>query len=540
MPAKETNGIEMIQQGRIDYYVPLHFETSNDFEELCNKINSTVNESISNHLSNIQSELQDLRDSIQDNIHSKVHGKLPFTRTFKKWIRDRRAPKQKYASRANDDTSLELFPTASGLKISMTPGEIQAYTDRHETLDIEFEQYKKIYGIGFVNSQQRYILWPLNVQLVSGEFVWVNAVLYIFKNMMGILKLELPLVNVPSQPLMDLNYDAYIKSIDDKWGLMPTCINPTIEDLRNAYIQTITNKNHLTIVVDEGVLTHVILARYDGMPKQIHNIPVDVQEDLYKIIAAPVPEIGCASYRQTARECIEKQSWGYHNMKYILSTTGRCLSIVDTTLIDWLNQHYKEHWKVDTLDNDALALIDQRIIRDLCINAEFALMIPLLKHLNSTYVYIMKRIKPEDVHDVQMKYNLNLMFISQMQESCYGSASEQVEAFERLMPYYLKEKIVNEKMQAIDRLLKDEESQRYEKLQNFLSISGLIMALVFGLPAIYETFKIIRGICVFIPYDIPILTITNTSVGVWIILIIALVFNILCSRKVSRKKTILI
>ena len=137
------------------------------------------------------------------------------------------------------------------------------------------------------------------------------------------------------------------------------------------------------------------------------------------------------------------------------------------------------------------------------------------------------------------KYNLNLMFISKLQEFCYGSASEQVEVFEKLMPYYLKEKIVTEKMQSIDRLLTDEESQRYEKLNNFISIVGLIMASVFGLPAIYDTFKILRGLCVFITYNIPLLTIENTSFGVWILLIIVLIVKIFRSRKISRKNTML-
>ena len=107
------------------------------------------------------------------------------------------------------------------------------------------------------------------------------------------------------------------------------------------------------------------------------------------------------------------------------------------------------------------------------------------------------------------------------------------------MPYYLKEKIVTEKMQSIDCLLTDEESQRYEKLNNFISIVGLIMASVFGLPAIYDTFKILRGLCVFITYNIPLLTIENTSFGVWILLIIVLIVKIFRSRKISRKNTML-
>lgn len=539
MPQREINGIETIQQGRIDFYIPLKFETSINFEGVCKEINDTLNETINDHLSKIQFELQDAFAAVQDEMCIKHGGKLSISRNIKKWMRDKRELKRASVSRSNDGTFIEISPSERGVEVAIKPGEMSAYNDRCEELNFEYEQYEKIYGCGFVNSQQRFTLWPLNVQLVNGEQVWLNAVLCVFENLMGVLKLELPLVNVSPQALKDYDYDAYIKSVDDKWDLLPADCELTIRNLRNAYIQRITNKSHLTIIAQEGMLRNVILARFDGMPKQIHNIPGEVQEELYKIIAAPVSEVGGVSHRHIAREYIEKQSWGYHSMKYILSTTGGCLSIVDTSLVDWLRDYYKEQWKVGILDKDNIITIDKGIIRDLCINAEFALLIPLLKHMNSAYIYSMKQIKPEEIHNVQMKYNLNLMFISKLQEFCYGSASEQVEVFGKLMPYYLKEKIVTEKMQSIDRLLTDEESQRYEKLNNFISIVGLIMASVFGLPAIYDTFKILRGLCVFITYNIPLLTIENTSFGVWILLIIVLIVKIFRSRKISRKNTML-
>lgn len=538
MPPKETNGIEIIQQGRIDFYVPLKFETTINFEGLCKKINDTLNETINDHLSKMQSELQDVYATVKDKMCIERNGKLPFSRNLKRWMRDRRELKRVPVSRANDGTFLEISPSERGVEVAIKPGEMLAYNDRCEELNFEYEQYEKIYGVGFANSQQRFVLWPLNVQLVNGEYVWLNAVLCVFENLMGVLKLELPIVNVSPQVLKDYDYDAYIKSVDDKWDLLPPDCELTIRNLRNAYIERITNKSHLTIIAQEGMLRNIILARFDGMPKQIRNIPGEVQEDLYKIIAAPVSEIGGVSHRHIAREYIENQSWGYHNMKYILSTTGGCLSIADTSLVDWLSDYYKAQWKVGTLDKDNIIAIDKGIIRDLCINSEFALLIPLLKLMNSAYIYSMKQIKPEDIHNVQMKYDLNLMFISKLQEFCYGSVSEQVEAFERLMPYYLKEKIVTEKMQSIDRILTDEESQRYEKLNNFISIVGLIMALVFGLPAIYDTIKILRNLCTFITCNIPILTIENTSAGVWFLLIIVLTVNILSSRKISRKRTV--
>ena len=540
MSLKEKNGIEMIQQGRIDFYIPLKFETSLNYEGLCSKLSGLVKKSIDNHLSGIQSDLHDAWDSVQDNMYTEQHGKLPFRRAVEKWNRDRREAKRVHSSRENDDTCFELSPTDRGIKLTMNPGEMLAYKYRCELLEKEYEQSKKIYGEGFVGSQSRYILWPLRVQLNNGEFVWLHAILFVFDNLMGVLKIELPLKNVSSQPLKDYNYNAYIKGVDDKWGVIPKDCELTIKALRNAYLQKLIDKIGLKDIAQEKMVENIILIRFDNTPKQIHSIPVEVQEDLFRIIAAPVPNLACTSYRQEARDFIEKQSWGNHNVKYILSPTGGCLSIVDMALVEWLTALYKEKHKVDELNTDDLEIVGTSIIEDSCINAEFALVIPMLKSLNSAYVYYMKSFKPEEMHKIQRKYNQNIMFISKLQEYCYGSASEQVETFERLMPYYLKETTTTEKLKALDCIIADDERQRYDKLQSFLSIGGLVMALVFGLPAIYETIKIIRGFCTFLPNDIPVLTITNTSVGVWIILIVVLLVRICRSRRICKKAQLLL
>lgn len=540
MGLKEKNGIEMIQQGRIDFYIPLTFETSFSYEELCGELADLLNKSIDNHLSGIQSVLQDAKEYAQDKVYTDHYGKLPFKRAIKKWKRERREAKRTHSSRKNDGSYLEISQTGRGTKTTMNPGEVLAYKNRCKLLEKELEQGEIIYGRGFIGSQNRYILWPIRVQLNSGEFVWLHAIMYVFENLMGILKIELPLKNVSSEPLMAYNYDAYIKGIDDKWGIVPPDCELTIKALRSAYVQKLVDKISLKIVTQETMLRNIILVRFDNIPKQIYSIPAEVQEELFRIIAAPVPTRTCTSYRQDARDFVEKQSWGNHNTKYILSPTGGCLSIVDKALVDWMMTFYKEHFKRVELDNNDVEIIGTSMIEDTCINAEFALVIPLLKFLNSAYVYRMKCFKPEEMHEVQRKYNQNIMFIAKLQEYCYGSASEQVETFEKLMPYYLKEKNTNEKIKALDCIIADDERQRYDKLQSFLSLGGLVMALVFGLPAIHETIKIIRGLCTFLPSDVPVLTITNASVGVWAVLIMVLLIRICRSRKIPKKVNLLL
>ena len=534
MPDKK--GIEKIQHGRIDFYIPIRFETSDSYEDLCHKVNIFLDNDINSHISEIQQSLQDAMDAAQDRLYKEENGKLSIERTINKWFREKREAEGSPVPRTNDGTSMTISVSERGQRIEMLPGELTAYYERCEELNHEFEQYKRVYGIGFVNAQLRFALWPIHIQLVSGEYVWLNAVLYVFRNKMGILKIEIPLVNVLIQPLLDYDFDAYFQGSADQWGIIPQNAELSIDSISKAYLQKIEKIKGLKIMMMEGTLRNILLSHYQGMPKQINNIPVEIQEDLYRIIAAPVSIIGSSSYRQTAREYIDKHSWGDHGMKYILSTTGGCLSIVDDDIVNWLRDHYREVWQVGKLDVEDIETIDKAIIRDLCINVEFVLVILLLKRMNAAYIYGMKRVKPEEIFDAQMKYDNMLMFISEIQEYCYGTASEQVEAFERLMPYYLKDKLTSEKMQAIDRVLASEEKYRYERFQSFLALAGLVMALVFGLPAIYDTIGIIRAFFSFITYDVPILSIENISIGIWGGLIVLLVVQFLRTKKMNRKR----
>lgn len=45
-----------------------------------------------------------------------------------------------------------------------------------------------------------------------------------------------------------------------------------------------------------------------------------------------------------------------------------------------------------------------------------------------------------------------------------------------------------------------------------------MLTLIFGLPAIYETVEIIRNVFGFISVDVPIITLENLSVALWILL----------------------
>lgn len=538
MASKDKYRIENIQNGRIDFYIPLTFETEQSYDELREKVADCIDQDISHHLAGIEASIRESFSKISDKIHinsekSENRENSSKEEPFQKKI-SKSLGKQEPITTANRKQSIgnmtvELQPSINGgIAIKLIPEETKAYATRRDELLHEQKQYEKIYGLAFTNAQDRYVLLPLRLKLVNNQCVWLNAILYIFKNMMGILKIELPLLNVSTEPLMECNYNAYIGSVTNQWDMNFENQATTIDSICDAHLRRIANICKISIHIHpEGILRNTILVRYDGIPKQIENIPDQTQEDLYRIIAAPVMRIECASYKKIAREYLDSQSWGRHNSKYITSTTGGCLSIIDEELLNWHEQQCKK------MGIDDLAVMEHFLIRDLCINVEFALVVLLLKQLNATNTYETKKIYQEDINIAQMKYNMNVMFISELQEYSYGTASEQVIAFERMMPYYLKEDIKAAKMQALDRIIADKESKRNNSFQTFMSVAGFIVALLFGLPAIYETLSIIRQFCFFIEKDIPYITATNLSFAVWVLLIVLIIAYM---RKKYRKK----
>ena len=142
----------------------------------------------------------------------------------------------------------------------------------------------------------------------------------------------------------------------------------------------------------------------------------------------------------------------------------------------------------------------------MCVNVEFALIIILLKKTNESNDYFNKIASMKKLSDTRIEYNKNILFISELQENCYGSVSEQTALLEKMMPHYFKHEITSAKKIAIDNILQQNEQEKNERFQNYISTGGLILTLIFGLPSLYETLTIFRSFFSFYPYNIPYLT----------------------------------
>lgn len=167
-----------------------------------------------------------------------------------------------------------------------------------------------------------------------------------------------------------------------------------------------------------------------------------------------------------------------------------------------------------------------KLVRDIEFNVEFAILIIVLKKLNQHMDLWEKEHNEKDLTKIRREYFENTIFISSLQECCYGSVSEQVRDFEKMLPHYMKTELMNEKLNAVERIRTIQENEKIDKLQQFIATGGFLLSVIFGLPSIYEALGILRECCYFVQGDIPIVSQLNLSVILWLGLNIWLCWNL--------------
>lgn len=183
---------------------------------------------------------------------------------------------------------------------------------------------------------------------------------------MMVLRISFPIQNVEITPLFEKESEKYIKNIIDEYNIGINKFQNDMEEIKNAYLSYIKNSNTkiLNIVYTPSTLENIILADYDGMPEQVTNLNQNAIEDLYRIAVAPIKRrTNDDLFLQKATEYINKNSETFDVVKYITSTIGRCVSIIDKNAIEVSKKEITE----DEIYN--------HLINAVRINIEFALII---------------------------------------------------------------------------------------------------------------------------------------------------------------------
>lgn len=488
-----------INDGAIDYYYGLKFQTKLTFEKLVESIERKTNLVLDEYYHAVtdafQNDVKEVVNSHGFDEHLKIKD---FGRNVKK--------NDKGVENLHDAMDcIQLELTDTGFKIHATPkiqNHIQQLYDRSTA---DYEQSKIIYGDIYVNSQTRIILPPFMVVLSNGESVFLESILYIFTNKSAVLRLTVPLKNVNSQSLFENDLDAYISTFTDVCGIGVYPENNSIDSLKDCYCNfLIKNNKKIKKFLSVGKIVSIILSKHSVEIKNIKNISEEFQEDLYKMLIAPTPERKSADYLEDAKKCFANMSFTLNGTCSVLNNMNKCITIMDDSIIEVGKETYKEN-------------VYNYLINDIRNGIEFAFCILMLKKINNQYTFYTKGLDNGEESEIQNEYNRDKIFASLLLSDTYGSVREQVEFFENSMKYFIDTQNSNERLESINNILEQKNANKIQTLQNVLSVGALMFSVLFGLPAITDTFVLLRGIFSFIQTDIPILTVNNFSFGIWLL-----------------------
>lgn len=367
--------------------------------------------------------------------------------------------------------------------------------------------------------------------LQNGKKVWLYPFLYLFSNKMAVLKIELPLVDVETDALKDNELDKCIQSTTCTWDEGVESFT-SLEQIEKFYKDKIYN--NIEFVATNDTFRHIIMTDYLDMPNDTESLSKMMKEDIFRIVCAPAPRIP-GSIKEDAEGLLKNYSWGKHNMKSVLKSTGGCVSFVDIELFDYRSQDKYEK-KMTELQEMERVDVANILARDVEVNVEFAILIIIMKKLNQRLSLWQKQNNDKEFIQIQKDYYENVIFIDSIQEACYGSVSEQVCCFEKMLPHYMKSELMTEKINAVESILEIEKNEKEEKMQKFITVGGFLLNVIFGLPSIYGALGILREFCSFVQGDIPIVSKTNVSVIIWLLLNVWMYWKIFINRQNASKR----
>lgn len=511
-----NDGITKIKNGCIDYYYSLKVESDLKIYDLCESIQTEITSTIDNYNLKVISMFE---KQVQESISKLGIKEFNVKADYNLEKRKDKILNLKPYEMSQEIVGIKLETASNGFKLIPISEVYEQINEIQNELEEEFDFNSEIYGKAFVDNYRMFKLPPYKIQLINNCYVFIKAVLYIFQNGMMILRITLPLKDLEIIPLFENNTDKYIKNIIDVCDFGNEIKDNTIDEIKNSYYKYIlgSSKKNKNIIYISKVIQNIILADFDGIPSNVKDISKNTEEDLYKIIVAPIQKRDDISFEKRAKQYLNNNSYTCDGIKYITNSMGKCISIIDKDSISYIEND------IDYKDRDKEEIY-KMLINSVRRNIDFTFVIMLLKNMNSTLTYFQKEINSNNVHKVQKEYNYNVIFILQLQQTCFGSVREQLSFFENKMIFFLDKKSTKERMNAIDAIIEDEKHRRNFNFQNFLSIGGFLLTLIFGLPAIHETLTILRKSNIFIKKNIPIVTVENCSIIIWIVLIIFLSF----------------
>lgn len=379
-----------------------------------------------------------------------------------------------------DNSNLRIDFTESYLKFTIEdPEEEDAYRSLFD-LAANKRIESKTYSSFFNEKHKKYIIKPCKMINKKGTTIWLRAELLYFENGMGIIKMNFPVYNTDGDFIKKYRLNDYFEKIITAEQIEFTNIEDYATYLYDNLFDGIEAYFERSMDLITLIDTNIEL-------KDSRNVPNELKKEAYLITNAPVPEINFDDCLALAKEHFESNSFSLSQVLSVIRTTGGCLVIPSEKTKNKVFEDTKElEYKKEE--------INHIIARDVCCSTEFSLIVMMLETLNGKST-LFNLSSNSNIHKKTISnYLNNKLFINNLQDDCYGSVSKQIADFKKMMYLYKQENLINESINIEKILISNKEAENKEKLNNIISIGSLIFVILFGLPTIYESLIIIKGL----------------------------------------------
>jgi hypothetical protein len=489
MANMQNSGMGKITYGELHYYFPLIIEDKRGFDDICKDINDVSviwSEEYDDQVNKIfLGKCEAVKKAIERDIGESIDEKYMQIKIDRGDYENLHIDPTEAEQKMAELMGLTIFFSESdSLQIKMVNNLTEQANFRRMLMCQKYEVSKEIYGDVYCDFHERYFLLPVKIYLDNDEEIWVIPELIVFSNLMGFIKVPVPLPKIDKKKFIENRSDEYVSKatllkvdgVEEFSGIDKTILY----FLKLLNLETSANMRQLS-----NSFKHIILIDYEGAPSRMDKVSNDIKKEIFMILCAPVPEHEGLSRRKEISDFVSNQCYSTPIVNYYLKTNGGCLSLLSKSALDGIMKNMKG---TEIYCDD---LRYSKIASEIDLNAEFAIMLNILDAENSNNYFRKRVINGEGMAHDKILYNENVIFMNELVEYCYGSVFEQVEAFRNKMPIYHKTSIREKKSKAIDAIIKEKEYIEKDKFQRNISVFSVAFVVIFGLPVINDSLELL-------------------------------------------------
>lgn len=117
---------------------------------------------------------------------------------------------------------------------------------------------------------------------------------------------------------------------------------------------------------------------------------------------------------------------------------------------------------------------------------DLAFIVSVVDRLTDEQLFVLERCNPEGCSEAIQSYRVSRLICEQLQIGCYGSVTDQINAFKEKMPHYFQADLVKRRRETLEQLILDMVRENEAESRRVIERFTLIITVLVSLPSLSE------------------------------------------------------